>query len=75
MVRAVTEFSRTGVEDRQAIVRCYLPVAAAHNLLMRIYAAAGNTTLLVQQYNELSRLLQYELGGKPSAETRAAFAA
>jgi serine/threonine protein kinase len=34
MIRALVEFSRTGIEDRQAIVRCYLPVAAAHNLLM-----------------------------------------
>jgi DNA-binding SARP family transcriptional activator len=43
---------------------------AAHALLMRIHASAGNTTLLVQQYTELTRLLQSELGAKPSKETQ-----
>jgi len=46
---------------------------AAHTFLMRIYATMGNMTLLMQQYNELCRVLEYELGGPPSAETRALY--
>jgi len=34
MVRLASEFSRQGVEDRQSVLRCYLPLAAAHNLLL-----------------------------------------
>jgi DNA-binding SARP family transcriptional activator len=46
---------------------------AAHALLMRIYAAAGNMIMLDQQYNELGRVIQMELGGAPSAEIRALY--
>jgi hypothetical protein len=34
MVQLASEFSRQGVEDRQAVLSCYLPLAAAHNLLL-----------------------------------------
>ena len=44
-----------------------------HTLLMRIYGAAGRPALLVQQYNELSRALRYELDDRPSPETDALY--
>ncbi len=34
MVQVASEFTRQGVEDRQAVLGCYLPLAAAHNLLL-----------------------------------------
>ena len=34
MVQLASEFTRQGVEDRQAVLNCYLPSASAHNLLM-----------------------------------------
>jgi len=34
MLRLTAEFTRTGVEGDQIVMRCYLPVAAAHNLLI-----------------------------------------
>jgi hypothetical protein len=34
MVQLASEFTRQGVEDRQAVLSCYLPSAAAHNLLL-----------------------------------------
>ncbi len=34
MVRVLTEFTRAGAENDQAVLRCYLPTQAAHNLLM-----------------------------------------
>lgn len=46
---------------------------SAHALLMRIHAAAGNMIMLDQQYNELCRVVQLELGGAPSAEIRALY--
>jgi serine/threonine protein kinase len=33
MLRVMAEFTRTSVEGDQIVMRCYLPVAAAHNLL------------------------------------------
>jgi hypothetical protein len=33
MLRVMAEFTRTGVEGDQIVMRCYLPLAAAHNLL------------------------------------------
>lgn len=34
MLRVTDEFTRSGVDANQAVLRCYLPVEAAHNLLM-----------------------------------------
>jgi hypothetical protein len=34
MVQLLSDFTRAGVEDRQAVLRCYLPGIAAHNLLL-----------------------------------------
>jgi eukaryotic-like serine/threonine-protein kinase len=34
MLRVVDEFTRSGVDADQAVLRCYLPAEAAHNLLM-----------------------------------------
>jgi hypothetical protein len=34
MVQLANEFTRQGVENRQAVLACYLPAAAAHNLLL-----------------------------------------
>ncbi|MCA9234882.1 MAG: hypothetical protein KDA44_05400 [Planctomycetales bacterium] len=34
MVRAAARYARHGVDAGQAVVRCYLPAAAGHNLLM-----------------------------------------
>ena len=33
MVQLLADYTRVGVEDRQAVLRAYLPSAAAHNLL------------------------------------------
>jgi predicted ATPase/DNA-binding SARP family transcriptional activator len=43
----------------------------AHYDLMRLYAAAGQPSATVRQYQELERLLREELGETPSAATRA----
>jgi predicted ATPase/DNA-binding SARP family transcriptional activator len=43
----------------------------AHYELMRLYAAAGQPSATVQQYQELERLLREELNEKPSAAARA----
>ena len=34
MLRVTDEFTRSGVDGQQAVLRCYLPIDAAHNLLM-----------------------------------------
>jgi hypothetical protein len=34
MVQLLSDFTRAGAEGRQAVLRCYLPVVAAHNLLL-----------------------------------------
>ena len=34
MVQLVSDYTRSGVEGRQAVLRCYLPGVAAHNLLL-----------------------------------------
>jgi hypothetical protein len=34
MMHLLNDFTRAGVEDRQAVLRCYLPLAAAHNMLL-----------------------------------------
>ncbi len=36
MVRLVDRFTRCAVEHRQAVLRCYLPAAAGHNLLFGV---------------------------------------
>ena len=43
---------------------------AAHVVLLRIYAAAGRRAMLTQQYNELCRMMEDELGAQPSRQTR-----
>jgi predicted ATPase/DNA-binding SARP family transcriptional activator len=43
----------------------------AHYDLMRLYAAAGQPSAMLRQYQELERLLRDELGEVPSAVTRA----
>src|SRR5438874_1435341 len=43
----------------------------AHYDLMRLYAAAGQPSATLHQYQELERLLRDELGETPSAATRA----
>ena len=34
MTKLLNEFTRGGIEDDQAVMRCYLPSVAAHNLLL-----------------------------------------
>ncbi len=34
MLQALSQLTRSGVEDRQAVLRCYLPARAAHNLVL-----------------------------------------
>jgi hypothetical protein len=34
MVQLLSDFTRSGVEDQQSVLRCYLPGNAAHNLLL-----------------------------------------
>ncbi len=34
MVQLASDYTRAGAEDRQAVLRCYLPLNAAHNLLL-----------------------------------------
>ena len=34
MVQLASDFTRAGVEDRQAVLRAYLPASAAHNLVL-----------------------------------------
>ena len=34
MIQWLRDYTRAGVENRQAVLRCYLPVQAAHNLLL-----------------------------------------
>ncbi len=34
MVQLLCDYTRTGAEDRQAVLNCYLPLAAAHNLAL-----------------------------------------
>jgi hypothetical protein len=34
MLRTLAQYSRAAEDDREAVVRCYLPVAAGHNLVM-----------------------------------------
>lgn len=34
MIEQLGEYTRSGVEDRQAVLRCYLPSRAAHNLAL-----------------------------------------
>jgi predicted ATPase/DNA-binding SARP family transcriptional activator len=43
----------------------------AHRELMRLYAAAGQTSAALCQYEELERLLRMHLDAEPSAPTRA----
>jgi hypothetical protein len=46
MLQALARYSRAAEDNRQALVRCYLPAVAAHNLLM------GSELLLTQSPNE-----------------------
>jgi hypothetical protein len=34
MIRKLAAYTRSGVEEEQAVLRCYLPAVAAHNLLL-----------------------------------------
>ncbi len=34
MLRALAQYSRAAEDDREALVRCFLPIAAGHNLVM-----------------------------------------
>ena len=34
MVKTASDLTRSGVDDRQAVLTCYLPLPAAHNLMM-----------------------------------------
>ena len=43
MVQLLADYTRAGAEDRQAVLRAYLPLAAAHNL------ALGTQLLLAEQ--------------------------
>src|SRR5205814_4675307 len=43
----------------------------AHYDVMRLYAALGQPSATLKQYQELERLLREELGETPSAEARA----
>ena len=43
MVQLLSDYTRSGAENREAVLRCYLPGAAAHNLLL-----ASQLTLLEQ---------------------------
>jgi eukaryotic-like serine/threonine-protein kinase len=41
MLEVLAEYSRAGVEDRAAVVRCYLPSSSAHNLLLAARLTLG----------------------------------
>ena len=43
MIRALAEFTRAGTQNDEAVLRCYLPAAAAHNLLMGSELALAET--------------------------------
>jgi hypothetical protein len=44
MMQAAARHARRGVEDRQAVVRCYLPAVAAHNLCLATRLMVGPPT-------------------------------
>ena len=46
----------------------------AHRQLMRLYAADGNRSRALRQYQDCERALRKELGASPAAETRALYA-
>lgn len=56
MIEAFEKYTRAAVEGRETILRCYLPVAAAHNLVLGTQLALletnGSTQLVLQPSNE-----------------------
>ena len=61
MLRTLARYTRAGEEDREAIVRAYLPAAAGHNLLM-----AGEL-LLTQPRGDDANTLAGAPAARPSA--------
>jgi hypothetical protein len=60
MLRALARYSRAAEDDRQALVRCYLPAVAAHNLLM------GGELLLTQSSSEAASPKSIAAAEKPT---------
>lgn len=54
---------------RQAVVADPLNEEAAHDLI-RLLIASGQTSKAVHQYNELVRIIEAEIGGRPPSRTR-----
>ncbi len=52
MVKLVDRFTRGAVEHRQAVLRCYLPAAAGHNLLFGVELALAEQHMAEQQVAE-----------------------
>ena len=63
MLRTLARYTRAGEEDREAIVRAYLPAAAGHNLLM-----AGEL-LLTQPHGDDASAVAGAPASAPSAPT------
>jgi len=57
MMEQLCEYTRAGAEDRQAVLRCYLPLAAAHNLLLagRLALAVDTSAVGTAEAAERSR--------------------
>jgi hypothetical protein len=58
MVEQLAKFTRSGFEPDQALLRCYLPVVAGHNLLLGAELALAEVTPggTVADFGELSRV-------------------
>ena len=63
MLRTLARYTRAGEEDREAIVRAYLPAAAGHNLLM-----AGEL-LLTQPHGDGANAAAENPAATPTAPT------
>ena len=71
MLRVVDEFTRSGVEADQAVLRCYLPAEAAHNLLMgaELALAESATTAKPASRGEGKSAGSLAAGGGTQAES------
>ncbi|MEW6094302.1 MAG: tetratricopeptide repeat protein [Chloroflexota bacterium] len=76
---ALAELRLDRKDTEAALKTCYYVLAAdrtfeeAHRLMMRIYAARGNRTGIVDQYQACREALEDELGVPVSAETEALY--
>ncbi|HEX8991642.1 MAG TPA: BTAD domain-containing putative transcriptional regulator [Anaerolineales bacterium] len=71
-MRALGEHQRT-IEFSHLVLKADPANEPAHQHLMFSYAALGNRTAALRQYNECKRLLEVELGVAPGSETTALY--